>query len=172
MKGFRNSQSGAALVVCLLLMLLLTVISANALRSTTLQERMVGNERDTHAAFQAAEAGLRAAEQRLESSAVLTFNGSGGLFQFCDDTTQLACVTPSLHDRSATGWATVSGFSGDLHSDPEYYIEEYGELSSTAVSLAADVPPESFTIYRITARGFGLSDKSLVVLRAFYRRKQ
>lgn len=171
MKGFQNSQAGAALVVCLVLMLLLTVISANALRSTTLQERMVGNERDTHAAFQAAEAGLRAAEQRLESSAALVFDGSNGLFLFCDDAAQPACATPSLQDRSATGWASVSGFFGDLHSDPEYYIEEYGELSSAPVSLAADVPPESFTIYRITARGFGISDKSLVVLRAFYRRK-
>lgn len=172
MKGFRNRQVGAALVICLLLMLLLTVISATALRSATLQERMVGNERDTHAAFQAAEAGLRAAEQRLESSAELVFDGSNGLFRFCDDAAQTACVTPSLHDRGASGWSTVTGFYTDLHSEPEFYIEEYGELRSTAMSLAADVPPESFTIYRITARGFGLSDRSLVVLRAFYRRKQ
>ncbi|WP_372764243.1 hypothetical protein [Litorivivens sp.] len=51
-------------------------------------------------------------------------------------------------------------------------MEEYGELSTKVASLAADAPPETFTMYRITARGFGLSDSSMVVLRAFYRRKQ
>ncbi|WP_372749854.1 PilX N-terminal domain-containing pilus assembly protein [Litorivivens sp.] len=167
-----TKQAGAALVVCLVLMLLLTVISANALRSTTLQERMAGNERDTLAAFQAAEAGLRAAEQLLESSATLSFNGSGGLFSFCDDANQTKCNPPDWGDRSATNWRAVTSFSSALDSDPQFYIEEYGELSTKVASLAADAPPETFTMYRITARGFGLSDSSMVVLRAFYRRKQ
>ena len=82
----RSAHRGATLIVCLIFMLIMTVIGASALQSTTLQERMAGNARDTHAAFQAAEAALRSAERLLAAASLPAFNGSNGLFQDCSGT--------------------------------------------------------------------------------------
>jgi len=68
MSGYRYSrlkhQGGAALMFSLIFLLLLTIIGLTAMQSSTLQERMAGNTRDTNLAFQAAELGLRAGETR------------------------------------------------------------------------------------------------------------
>jgi len=52
-------QTGAALIVSLVLLLIMTVLGVTAMRTTTLQERMAGNLRDNNLAFQDAEAALR-----------------------------------------------------------------------------------------------------------------
>lgn len=170
-KGLR-SQRGVVLVVCLLLMLVMSIISAGALRSTTLQERMAGNARDTNSAFQAAEAALRAAERILAGPNPGPFTGSHGLFQDCDDSTNSACMPPDWSDMSATGWADVSSFGGGVNRDPQFYIEEMDDIALPPVSLAADTPAAPITMYRITARGFGVSSNAMVVLRSIYRRQE
>ena len=64
-----RAQRGAIMVVSLLLLLVMTVLALTASQTTTLQERMAGNARDTDLAFQAAEAGLREAEVTLAALA-------------------------------------------------------------------------------------------------------
>ena len=73
-----KQQSGAALIVSLILLIVLTVLSIAAMQGTTMQERMAGNYRDTNQAFQAAEAALRAGESELLADVVGPFNSSGG----------------------------------------------------------------------------------------------
>ena len=51
-------QQGAALVVSLIMLVLMTLIGVTAMRVTTVQEKMVANSRDLNIAFQAAEAAL------------------------------------------------------------------------------------------------------------------
>lgn len=51
-------QRGAALVVSLIMLVLMTLIGVTAMRVTTVQEKMVANSRDLNIAFQAAEAAL------------------------------------------------------------------------------------------------------------------
>ena len=166
----RNRQQGAVLIVCLIFMLIMTVISASALQSTTLQERMAGNARDTNSAFQAAEAALRAAERVLAGASLPAFNGSNGLFRDCSGTST-ACTPPDWSDRSATSWATVSQFGGGVHRDPQYIVEELTVQGSPSTSLDADLAVMPYRVYRITARGFGVSSNSMVVLRSIYRRQ-
>ena len=93
-----SRQRGAVLLVALIMLLLLTILGAAAMRDTNLQERMAGNMRDHDLAFQAAEAALRFAEQEVktdyanlvndalypvddESPDVVTFTGfNGGVY--------------------------------------------------------------------------------------------
>ncbi|MBK7541912.1 MAG: hypothetical protein IPN66_02220 [Candidatus Competibacteraceae bacterium] len=58
-------QKGAALVVGLILLVVITLIGVSAMQSTTLQEKMAGNLRDSNLSFQAAEVGLRFCENIL-----------------------------------------------------------------------------------------------------------
>ncbi|HEY5758074.1 MAG TPA: PilX N-terminal domain-containing pilus assembly protein, partial [Steroidobacter sp.] len=55
---FVTRQHGAALVISLLLLLIMTLLGLGASQSTRLQERMAGNQRDQELALQAAEAAL------------------------------------------------------------------------------------------------------------------
>ncbi|UAW97906.1 hypothetical protein KEM63_14050 [Halopseudomonas nanhaiensis] len=58
-------QHGAALIISLMLLLLLTLSSVAGIKASSSQERMAGNAKFRNDSFQAAEAGLRIAEQAL-----------------------------------------------------------------------------------------------------------
>lgn len=163
-------QRGVVLIICLIFMLIMSVIAASAMQSTTLQERMAGNARDTNSALQAAEAALRAAERVLQSASPGTFNGSNGRYQQCA-VSATTCSTPDWSVRSSTGWLSIGNFGGGVSAAPQYYLEELPDVVQPSVSLDADSAQTPLAIYRITARGFGVSDKSMVVLRTIYRRE-
>jgi Tfp pilus assembly protein PilX len=77
-----QSQSGVTLIISLVLLLLLTLIAVSSMKTTGLQEKMAGNDRDRNLAFQAAEAALGAGVRKLEdlriaNTSIQTFcNGS------------------------------------------------------------------------------------------------
>jgi len=58
-------QRGAALIVGLVLLVVITLVGIGAMQSTTLQEKMAGNLRDSNMSFQASEAALRNCENIL-----------------------------------------------------------------------------------------------------------
>ena len=79
-----HRQQGSALIISLIILLLMTLIGVTAMQTTTLEERMTGNMRDSNIAFQAAEAALREGEYRLCSlvdttnfKSTVTVSGSG-----------------------------------------------------------------------------------------------
>ncbi|MGL6618179.1 pilus assembly protein [Aeromonas hydrophila] len=69
----------------------------------------------------------------------------------------------------STAWRTYanSGLSGRA---PEYFIERLPYTQGSNESLAVDEPISERRLYRITARGFGLSDESRVLLQSTYSR--
>jgi type IV pilus assembly protein PilX len=62
----RQREDGSALVVSLIFMLLLTLVGLAGIQSSTNQERMAANVKFKNDTLQAAEAGLRVAENILE----------------------------------------------------------------------------------------------------------
>lgn len=71
-----SKQSGAALFISLMFLILLTLIGLSAANVGILQERMAGNVRESNIAFQTAEAALRGIERRVQD---ITLGGGGGL---------------------------------------------------------------------------------------------
>ena len=65
MQFSRTRESGAILVISLLLLLVMTLLGIAAMQTTGMEERMAGNTRNINLAFQGAEAGLRDAEDRI-----------------------------------------------------------------------------------------------------------
>ena len=166
-------QRGAVLIVSLVFMLILTIIASASMQSSTLQERMIGNAKDTNLAFQAAEAGLREAEAVLSQINVGPFDGTNGLYLQCADPTNTAtaCVEPSWSNDTSLGWqvmaADVIPYSV---KPPEYIIEELVSISSENAVLDADKPISPLIFYRVTARGYGASNRSMVVLSTTFKR--
>lgn len=166
-----GAQRGAVLIVSLVFMLILTVVCAASMQSATLQERMAGNAKDVNMAFQAAEAALREAEQLLSAVSLATFNGSNGLYLSCANPsdTKPACAEPAWSDPTSSGWFALNNAVPNVSKQPEYIIEELS-VSDPNAPLVSDQPVQSISFYRVTARGFGASDRSMVVLSTTFRR--
>jgi len=76
----KHVQSGSALIISLVFLLILTMIGIASIQDSTLQERMAGNERDRNLAFQTAEAALRVGEDHLrQAGIVFSASGTNGL---------------------------------------------------------------------------------------------
>ena len=61
-----RKQTGVALFISLILLLILTIIGVSSVQTTSLEVRMSRNSYDSLLAFQAAEAALRDAQQTIE----------------------------------------------------------------------------------------------------------
>lgn len=144
-------QRGAALVVGLIFLLVMTLIGVAAMRSTGLQERMAGNLRDRSLAFQAGEAALRAGEQWLSIPANLTA---------ADTHTELAAP----QDWTGAGnHGSAAGYGDDnLHDDdPVFHVSP-----PRLVRVGSMLPPEYRRIYEVTARGVGGSETAVVIVQS------
>lgn len=172
MHGSRTHQQGAALIVALVMLLVLTLIAIAASRTSTLQERMAGNLRQSSVAFEAAEATLRTGEEWIENQiggprpVAVTTAGCGS--PPCD-----VLVLDELDplDYSAT-WGT-----SDVHeladapygtaAAPEYFIEEQQVVrDSLNVGMSTDTSARHY--YRITARAVGGTTTAQSILRSSY----
>ncbi len=57
-----NKQTGSALIISLLILLVMTMVGINSLNTSTLEEKMASNDRNQKLLFQNAETNLRTAE--------------------------------------------------------------------------------------------------------------
>jgi len=163
-----KKQAGVALVVSLIMLLLLTLLAVSSMNTTILEEKMAGNYKDRNMAFQAGEAGLRAGESYLSTTAVLPiFDGStAGLYQ----PTQTGNSRWSIIDWSVAG--NVRAYAGsltDVADAPDYIIEELQPVNDSGGSLEAGVALES-RFYRITSLAVGGTDTAVVMLQSTYKR--
>lgn len=164
-------QSGSALIVSLIFLVILTLVGISAIQTSTLQERMSGNSKDVNLAFQSTEAAVRSAEQFLQSATLPAFDGNNGRYQLCEDatSTETECNPPEWDDPSSEGWVTVSDID-DTNQEPEYFIQKYISVFDPSATLAADEPIVFIDIYKVVARGYGQSDASVVAIETTYRR--
>lgn len=167
----RGRESGAALIVALIFLLLMTLISTSSMRTSTMQERMAGNLRDWNIGFQSAEATLRTAEEYLLNEDDLPeFNDSQGFYQ--------------IDSASSPDWTADAQDPGNGVKDvviendlpqAHYYIEKLSSIRPAGVTTETGTPVEEIYYFRVTAVGYGAAkDESgdpltAVVLRSVYR---
>lgn len=172
-------QGGAALVVSLLLLLVMTLLGLGASQSTRLQERMAGNQRDQEVALQAAEAALRGAEQILSPEREF-LNLCENPGASCDAYMERTFVTPdgtaldlaSQADSWWERWGKEYEFADQLEevaTPPELVIEYYDRVRDvkTRGNPAANIEREFYTV---TARSTGQSDTAKAVVQSSYSR--
>ena len=66
----RRRQNGAALIVGLILLMVLTILAISAMRTATLDLTMAGNTQFRENAFQLAESGIQATVRNIETNVV------------------------------------------------------------------------------------------------------
>lgn len=170
------AQHGAALIVSLLILLVMTLIGVTAMQTTVMEERMAGNLRNSNLAQQAAEAALREAENLI-----------GPLTAATQPTPVSSCATPpctvwqpdllttDFAGQSRTWW-TANGieYGTNLSSnldmteagEPYYVIEELDFVSDSLVIPQAATTNGGTFFYRVTAQGVGGDANAVAVLQS------
>lgn len=181
------SQDGAVLFVSLVFLFVLTLIGLSGMQNSNLQEKMAGNMRERSLAFQAAETALKAGELLLENeNHNLAFNcggGTDGLYDISQTSAadaSLSCTMASPEKDSS--WTSTTDFLtvlknnithpfANLNDKPKYILEKLGPaMGQAGDSLEANQPQsKKLFYYRVTARGVGLSNNSVVVLQSVVR---
>lgn len=166
-------QSGAVLIVALVILLAMTIISVSSISTSTLEERMSANLKDRETAFQAAEAALRYGEGLVDAGIPSgNFNTAcnGG---YCQHNLQDTTVNYPVYWKDSTldVW-NDSGkhqtFSVAGTAAPAKLIIEYMGVQIQNFSVGAQ--PTDPPIYRITALGYGQTTNSRVMLQSSYFR--
>ncbi len=171
------SQRGASLVIALMFLIVLTILGLVTVRSSTVQERMAGNDRDRAVAFEAAEAALRDAEQdilaNITTASAFDAACTAGL---CIPAT---VATPNWNAVPWTGatsriYGAASGAGAyplDVDQPPRYIIEVLPDIPAGAgnsLNANARSSTSGGTGYRITSRGWGRRDTTQVMLQSVY----
>jgi type IV pilus assembly protein PilX len=172
----RKQQRGAVLIVSMLLLLVLTILALGASQTTRLEERMAGNTRDMDMAFQASEAGLRAAEQHIAATPTLPT---------CLDSTSASCyvleqghfATTDLARQTEDWWRANGKAFGTTSTqevvgvveEPRYVIEEFQYVS---FGLKKGFGPDpGKTYYKSTAWSPGGTETSHAVVESVFSRE-
>jgi len=172
-RGLPGPQRGAAMVIALVMLLVLTLLATASARMTLLEERMTGNTQDRNIAFQAAEAGLRAGEDEAQVPVLPDFTvGDPGLY------------TPAaIGDKPV--WETVDWTDADevlvsaemadapgllAEASLSYVVEQLPRVATPGETLAADATVDEATFYRVTSRGVGVSGNAVVTLQTTFKR--
>jgi type IV pilus assembly protein PilX len=110
----RTKQSGAALVVGLLLLLVLTILAISGITTATLELQMAGNEQYQERAFQAAEAGI---EQAM-AAGVYTTDPATIAAQYNNPTS----LEPTVKRGAGTQIAECADQSAAVTDQCEYFL--------------------------------------------------
>lgn len=186
--GMRRAQRGAALVVALILLVVITLVGLAAIGTTILQNKAAANQYDRQISFQGAEAAMRVAAALIPSSPGLVARNcqTGGTVCQANPFTDATLPSGSIHTvTTGTGTDTKFTASAVAAMQPQFVIESLGNwtnptndvgFGNTANSRNYGVPGTTGTAiyYRITARSCDPSDsrcdnRSIVTLQSVVR---
>lgn len=180
-KRINQGQKGAVLVVSLIILLLMTIIGVTSMRTTIMEERMAGNMRDRMLAFESAEAGLKFAQDFIESNVVslgsFDDDGSDGLYDDSvpqDKTKNIWEVIDWTGSDAGNNNKAISGSAmTGINTAPRFVIQHYGsievEVDKTNLSgYGQNTGAGEVQMFQITARGTGGSNNAVVILQSTY----
>jgi type IV pilus assembly protein PilX len=186
-----RQQAGAVLIVALSLLVILTILGISVMESSVIEEKMAGNNLDYNLAFQSAESALRAGENWISQrnqrpvttnipapGVVLALNAirTPGAAAWWQDATKnnswwIDDVAPKVNifDPIDPPGVDPDSMEDELFRLPRFAIEEYDIVCDGAINNPS--ASSCKVIYRITARGWGKSPSSTVLLQSLYAKR-
>jgi type IV pilus assembly protein PilX len=163
-----HDQSGMALIIGLMILLLMTLIGTSAMQTSSIQERISGNLYERNVAFHAAEAALKEGEAWLESlpshPVPVTSCSSKPCVLSHDPTLYLEEQSDSWWQTNGTPYA--GGTLSNTNTAPRYVIE-YLYFVPDLLTIGEGIATGKH-YYAITARGVGGSGESQAVIQSTY----
>lgn len=166
-----NKQQGAVLFVSLIVLILLTILALAVAKSALFQERVSGNTRNLDIAFQAAETGLRLGEKHVADKKFnVNNNGDYSVTGANLDAELKEFNKPDDFDAQGAHLYEGEGDAADAPSKPiKYAVIEYPPVIKPDGDATAGRPKESYSPYKVYARGYGADQRTVVVLSSAYR---
>jgi len=187
--AYQQSQSGAVLVVSLVMLLILTLIGISGMSSVTLEEKMVSNMQNANKSFQGAEAALNECEVFLREQATVVLHQTSKTSNILDLRNGISRVitagifpigwwqdndfwddygNPSVIDSIARTVASPDGVA----SVPLCFTEYIGNGTSSMDSDTSLYPgansADAKLVYRVTASSFGADTKSQSIVESLF----
>jgi type IV pilus assembly protein PilX len=164
-------QKGAALIIALIMLLVMTVLGIAAMGVTRMEERMAGNARDVDLAFQASEAGLRDGEARVRAATGLQRGCTGAPCNIWREN----MLNVDFRTQALSWWNTNGreyGTAGsqdlvDVTRDPVVVVEVL-EILPDSLGRGRNRPPRGREYYKITSNAAGASSTANVMLESTY----
>ncbi|WNO59996.1 PilX N-terminal domain-containing pilus assembly protein [Rheinheimera sp. MMS21-TC3] len=163
-------QTGAVLVVGLLLLLVITLVSVASMQRSVLQERMTANLYERQLAVQQVEAALRSAENWIAAQLPDPRDSIAGNDWFYN------LPMPGAADRwtsAATQWRAAPVINTDMANAAQYFIEYLGEWPSPInpdCASATTIEPDCLSpTFRITARNISAAGEPGVQMQTIWR---
>ncbi|MSR14323.1 MAG: hypothetical protein EXR86_07085 [Gammaproteobacteria bacterium] len=158
-----NAQRGAALIVTLVMLLIMTLLGLSSMDATIMGERMAGHQKNKQASFDAAEAALRAGEGIAESLGQAPNPGAALYDQALDG-------DPAVWKDPATNWAEWVGAAlPDVIQQPEYVIEIVGIVPNSRNCAVTHLPVGcERPARRVTARGWGNNANAMSIIQSVF----
>ena len=170
----KQSQSGVALIIGLILLLVMTILGLAGVRLANSEERMVAQTFDRTLSFQAAEAALREAEIQIEAagqptpaaSTACTVTGTGATLMTCG--APVATATPRWLDPAFANWTAATAVSATttITITPEYFVEYLG--NTYPCSFDPTTGSTNCKRYRVTVRAKPGGGRAFVTLQSIY----
>ncbi|MEH6688553.1 MAG: PilX N-terminal domain-containing pilus assembly protein [Halopseudomonas sabulinigri] len=154
--GSERRQRGAALLVSLVFLLLMSLAAVAGVRSATSQERMVANLQQRSLGFQSAEAGLRWLEQQIRQNALRL------PAERCE---QPICVAATGHALSVA-WKALPAIAREQLQSGNVQLWYRIERIGTSVMPRRVTVSSPSTLYRLSV--LSLNGNSRTVLEATY----
>ena len=169
----RHAQRGAALIVALILLIVITLVGLAAIGTTILQNKAASNQYDRQVAFQSAEAAMRVATALAPNSPALIARNcqTGGTVCQANPFTDSTLPPGSIHTviagaaSGSTSGASATTFTASAVAamQPQYVIESMGNWTNpstntgfgntaNARNYGVQGAAASAIYYRITAR--------------------
>jgi len=165
-----RDQAGMVLIVSMVILIALTVLGLATMQSSRTELSMAGNQRELGITFNAAEAGLSAAEEYIDNSISKTIynDPTRGLYNRLD-------IDPDYSDP-ATWVASQDATIGLPHvaAEPKFIIKYLGDRSQNEVAAVnvggygSSQPGITVSNFRITTRAVGQSGRAIRQLQAYY----
>jgi len=162
-----HAERGVALITGLIFLVILTLLSVAAMRTTLLEEKMAGNARDIDLAFQSAESALRQGQEELRGAVPPALAaGTPRTPRITDGALDAYWIgTHNWIAQSAVGWQPNGTFA------PPRYVIELLDVGTASGGGSLGIAPQSDQgIYRVTARGVGATANTVVILQTSYQR--
>jgi len=185
--NLNKRQQGVALFMSLVMLLILTLLGLSSIQSTSMQERMSRNARDSNLAFQGAESAIREAELILEdANSLLPFqaantngyydaagNGNVNIYTCSGSQVPPACFDWDTAANNSRQFATVSTNIDGVAAQPKYIIEFIKTVVSdedrlNLDNIGQDTGSGRTQIFRVTTYGTGGTNTAHVMIQSTY----
>lgn len=186
----RQSQSGAALAVSLILLLVITLLVLSGGRDVLMQEKMVSAQRDGHMSLAAVESGLEDAAKILQdgiSSAAWNDSGTGGYYNRLTSPSDVFALGNDGEWQTGKKITAATNYGVNADQNAEFYFEKMGAYTAGGTGSSStgksdigmgsyDITTDSGsgnvagsqTLVRVVVRATGRSGNSERIVVAYY----